>query len=482
MSERPNIILVTTDQQRYDTTGPEAPRFMRTPHLDLLAKEGITFRRAYAECPICVPSRVSIMSGLDAATTGHSDFRDSRVTLDRVPTLPTLMRDAGYQTVAIGKMHFGPQRARHGFEEMILPDDYYRHMLRSGHPLQPMRHGLGQNELCPGMATVPEAMTLTSWTAEQGVEYIKYRRDPTRPFFMWLSFSKPHPPLDPPEPYYSMYRNCPIPEPVIGDWCSDERAPYAFLKHRQSWSQDQISFEILREARAAYYGLVTQCDYNLGRVLSALQDEGKGVFANTMILFTTDHGEYLGDHRTGSKIFWHEPSAHIPFILRLPKTWSDRPNDATSDALVTLSDVLPTLVAAAGGKVPEGLDGMDVTSVARRQQEGRTYTFGVGGGDPPIFFAVRDERYKFIHWTAGGTRHLFDLQQDPHELHNLADDPSMREHIHRLTRAIVDRFRGRELGKRLTDALPVQPVPDETKRSGGTIPGRDCTRRSMRWM
>jgi len=98
-------------------------------------------------------------------------------------------------------MHFGPERRRHGWDEMILPADYYRQMERSGLPFQPMRHGLGQNELYPTMATVPEALTLTSWTAERCVDYIRERRDPTKPFLLWCSFSKPHPPLDPHETY-----------------------------------------------------------------------------------------------------------------------------------------------------------------------------------------------------------------------------------------------------------------------------------------
>ena len=235
--DRPHILLITTDQQRFDAAGDAAPAFMRTPHFDHLTREGINFSAAYGDCPICVPSRMSIMTGKYVTTHGMTgNGPSSRVLSGASNTLPTCMNELGYQTAAIGKMHFTPQRARHGFQEMILPEDYYRHMARRGYDVQPMRHGLGQNELYPGLATVPEALTLTSWTAEQCVEFIRERRDPTAPFFLWCSFSKPHPPIDPPEPYYSMYRDCDIPQPVYGDWSEGESVPYAFRLTREKQS------------------------------------------------------------------------------------------------------------------------------------------------------------------------------------------------------------------------------------------------------
>lgn len=267
---------------------------------------------------ICVPSRVSIMTGKYCTSHGMITNGETVGVMGHRETLPAYLHALGYQTAAIGKINFGPQRVRHGFGEMIIPEDYYHAMREAGHPFQPMRHGLGQNELYPGMATVPENLTLTSWTAEQCAEYILQRRDPTLPFFLWCSFSKSHPPLDPPEPYYSMYRNCPVTEPVCGDWASDESCPEVMKRFRQRWSRDLVPLEIIREARAAYYGLITQVDYNIGRVFAALQDEG--LFDDTLIIYTSDHGEYLGDHQTGSKCFFHEPSAHIPLVLRMPKS------------------------------------------------------------------------------------------------------------------------------------------------------------------
>ena len=442
-TDRPNILLVSTDQQRFDAAGGAGPSFLRTPHFDHLRREGVTFSAAYADCPICVPSRMAIMSGQTVFRHGMTGNGPSSKALAEVQTLPMCLNVLGYQTAAIGKMHFTPQRARHGFQEMILPEDYYRHMGRLGYDVQPMRHGLGQNELYPGMATVPESLTLTAWTAEQCVEFIRERRDPTVPFFLWCSFSKPHPPLDPPEPYYSMYRNSPIPEPVFGDWSEDEDCPEAFKFLRQKQSFDLVPLEIIREARAAYYGLITQNDYNMGRVFAALQD--MGLFNETLIIYTSDHGEYLGDHHAGAKGFFHEPSAHVPFVLRMPHSWPHRHHGSVNNALVTLADILPTVVTAAGGTPPDGVDGQDLVALARGQlPEPRAYLEATSGPpDKPAYLGITDGRWKYSWFPEGAAEQLFDLATDPQELKNLAGLGDYSSQQQRLKGAMIQRHSAR---------------------------------------
>ena len=462
MSSQPNILLITTDQQRFDTVGPLAPSFMRTPHFDNLTREGITFSNAYADCPMCVPSRVSIMTGKTVFQHGMAYFGDTAQVIDRHTSLPAQMRDLGYQTAAIGKMHFGPpQRVRHGFEEMILPEDYYRWMQRSGHALQPMRHGLGQNELYPTMATVPENLTLTSWTAEQCVEYIRERRDPSVPFFLWCSFSKPHPPLDPPEPYYSMYRQADIPEPVVGDWC-DEGYPEAVKRFQQQWSNDLLAPEVIREARSAYYGLITQIDYNMGRIFAALQD--LGLFNETMILYTSDHGEMLGDHHCGGKIFFYEPSAHVPFVVRLPKSWTARGHGTVCDTPVTLADILPTLVRIAGGEVKGDVDGEDVLALARASDE--RYVVGTGRinpNEPPEFLAITDGRWKYIWYPEGASEQLFNVAKDRQDRFNLAGNAAHQGELARLRAELIARLAHRPDCVQ-SGALIPRPVQKDSER------------------
>jgi arylsulfatase A-like enzyme len=447
-AQAPNLLLITTDRQRFDTVPPGAPSFLRTPHYDHLCREGIQFAAAYADCSICVPARVSIMTGKHVFTHGMFNNGPTSRVMGREGTLPSLLRALGYQTIAVGKMHFGPQRVRHGFDEMILPEDYYRHMRRLGYGVQmPMRHGLGQCELYPSMATVPESLTLTSWIAEQCVEYIRERRDPSLPFFLWCSFTKPHGPLDPPEPYYSMYRNEPvfaaIPEPACGDWSKDGRCPRAFRRMREKHSFDLVPPEILREARAAYYGLITQIDYNLGRVLAALQDVG--LLKETLILYIADHGVYLGEHGAGNHGFFHEPSAHVPCVLRLPQSWQNRCHGTTVSTPVTHADVLSTFVAAAGGEVPGHVDGQDLTALARGElKEPRQYLEATAGQRDKIgFLGITDGRWKYSWYPEGPSEQLFDLATDPQELRDLAGLAEFEGKRRELHQEMIERHEAR---------------------------------------
>ncbi len=463
---QPNILLITTDQQRYDAAGGAAPSFLRTPHFDNLCREGIRFPQARADCPICVPSRVSIMTGKTVFGHGMDTNGSTTEVLRREETLPSRLRACGYQTAAIGKMHFWPMRSRHGFDEMILPDDYYREMRRSGIDVQPMRHGLGQNELYPGMATVPESLTLTNWIAEQCVSYIRDRRDPNVPFFLWCSFSKPHPPLDPPEPYYSMYRDAAIPEPVFGDWSEDARCPIPFVRHRESWSCDLVPPEVIRAARAAYYGLITQIDYNVGRVFAALQDAN--LFGETLILYTSDHGELLGDHHSGGKFTFHEASAHVPFVLRPPRSWKESEPGATCDGLVTHADILPTFLSAAGGKVPSEVEGIDLLALVQGQTEGRDYfeSTAING----MYYGITDGRWKYMYYPEGAGEQFFDLENDPRELHDLALSGEKREEMARLRAEMIRRLQARGSEAVKDGELLTVPAQNDTTAQRRSVP------------
>lgn len=431
--KKPNILLITTDQQRYDTVGDAAPDFLRTPHTDFLMREGITFDRCYVQTPACAPSRVSIMTGQSPQSLGvYNNYVPPGLLASPVATMPRVMNDLGYHTIAVGKMHFEPERARHGFQEMILPRDYYNKMTKSGSPLQPMRHGLGQNELHPTMATVPEALTLTSYITEECVEYISNRRDPEVPFFMWCSYSKPHPPLDPPEPYYSMYRHSPIPEPVYGEWSTNENAPVAFTRFRQKWSGDLLPKEILKEAKSAYYGLITQCDYNMGRIFSALQDVDE--LKNTLIIFASDHGEFLGDHAASGKFFPYEQSIHVPFVLRPPKNMAQEFVGTQSDKLISLMDILPTVAKIAGGEV-DAFEGEDLFELVTTSQK-RESLAGAYFGDGDYFYLINDE-YKYIYYLEDGKEQLFDIVNDREDLFDLSTDERYTATMQALKAALI---------------------------------------------
>ncbi len=460
----PNILLITSDQQRFDTAGDASPPFMRTPHFNLLCNEGVNFTSAYSDCPICVPARVSLMTGKYVTTHKMTKNGPTSKIMGRMNTLPTYMRDRGYQTAAIGKMHFKPPRTRHGFDEMILPNDYYYEMTRSGEKLQPMRHGIGQNELYPCQATVPESMTLTSWITEECVKYILERRDPTLPFFLWCSFSKPHPPLDPPEPYYSMYRNCDIPEPFISNWSEGNDCPEPFKRFKESRSVDLIPKEILLQARAAYYGLITQIDYNIGRIFSALQDAG--MFDDTFIIYTSDHGEFLGDHNAGSKVFFYESSSHVPFVMRMPKSWGNRKHGTEVSSVVTHADILPTLLAATGtSEFPDDIDGQDLIALSRGQLEApRIFLEGMTDDPRREYYALTDGKWKYIWYSEGGVEQLFDLVNDPKELNNLSHIKEYASKKAELKKELISRHENRSSNAVCDGKLVEKPIGCDSVR------------------
>jgi arylsulfatase A-like enzyme len=456
LPSQPHILFVTTDQQRFDTCGPFKPSFMRTPHFDRLCAEGVLFRSGYSACPLCVPARIEMLTGKHTTASRQGNLAQQPAIASNDRTIPMYLRELGYHTSFIGKMHVGKDRVRYGFDEVIQPDAYYRWLERSGSLQQPMRHGVGQNELYPTMATVPESLTLTSWIAEQCVEFLRFRRDPSQPVFLWCSFSKPHPPLDPPELYYSMYRQSAISEPIISDWCDDANCPAAMERWRQMQGYDQLTPEVLREARAAYYGLITQIDYNLGRILSVLTDTG--MLKDTLIVYTSDHGEFLGDHHMGAKSFFHEPSAHVPYLLRPPLSWKTGWEGRVESTAVTHIDILPTLVRAAGGEPPTG-EGMDLLGLLRGEiATPRQYVDGMecqnmwwyGPFAPCDYLGLTDGQWKYMYYFEGGAEQLFDLATDPQELHNLAGLPAyaaqqaamrhelIRRHTARGTTAVQD--------------------------------------------
>lgn len=452
--KRPNILLITTDQQRFDTIRSLGNPLIRTPHIDHLVRNGIAFTSAYSDCPVCIPARWTLMNGLRAASYQHAYYQDrDPLAVDPVRSLPGLLSGAGYQTHAVGKMHFWPERARYGFDSIRLPRDYYRYMEKHPHLGRPMMHGIGQNEMYPAMATVAEPQTLTAWTVDESIDFLE-TRDPTCPFFLWTSFSKPHPPLDPPEPYYSMYRNKPVPEPAVGDWTDGLQDKAGHIWDDRGHPEDFLPRDVRDDAMRAYYGLITQIDYNLGRLFARLNE--MGLWDETVILLTSDHGEMFGDHHGYGKAMFFEGSAHVPFIIKPPKTRLSSPETAdwqpgSRCAIpVGLCDVLPTVMEMAGISLMQHdvpTDGVNVLSLLNPEESERhlqgepvRYVMGELSGDHPKHF-ITDGRWKYIHHLNGGLTLLFDLHTDPTELHNLAQQPEATRELHRLEEELKHRLR-----------------------------------------
>ena len=413
--EKPNIVYIVLDQWRGDCLGiADSAHPVMTPHFDQIAYEGVWYSRAYADCPVCMPQRTTMLTGFTAAQHGmpFNNMSGPRTPIKLEQSLPyRLTREAGYQTKAVGKMHFWPERARFGFEDISLhPNDYVNFLEEQGYGGFYRGHGLGGNEVYPALSAVPEHLTHTHWIVDQGIRFLG-RRDPDCPFMLWLVFEAPHSPFDPPEPYDRLYDDFDIPEPAAGGWVGAADEPASLIADRISRKADRLPPQVIRRLRRHYYGQISHIDYTLGRLFGELKRQG--LYDNTVIVITSDHGEHLGDHQLYAKNTFLESSARVPIILRLPSQHGIY--NRIDDKPALTADIAPTLLRLAGLAPEEGMDGVSLLD----SPEDRV----IYGETRHSIFAT-DGRFKYIYYFAGAAEQLFDLRSDSDDLHNLAGLPS----------------------------------------------------------
>ena len=440
-----NILFIMTDQFRFDAMGCAGNPIVQTPNLDRLAADGLRFTEAYTEVPVCVPARAGLITGQYPYRLGT--FDNNPVSVESHPTLPRLLRSLGFVTMGVGKMHFFPRRAHLGFDHLELSeglvghlwdDDYARFMQGKGYVVRREMHGPGHPHVdgssihstyyTPGTLPYPDDVSATAWVADRTRDFIQANRD--RPFFCFSSFIKPHPPLRPAEPYDRLY------DPAVVDLPTARSATSGLdpLLEAQSRFKGVINptESDVRAMRSHYYGLVTQVDHHIGRIMDALDESN--LRNDTVVVFTSDHGELLGDHGHWGKRSFYEGSAKIPLLVSWPGVV---PPGVRCNRLVGLTDLLPTLVELAGGQVPESVSGRSLTPLLSDVDAPWDNTrFGVYGGfrgvvemdDPRISmsFMMRWNEWKYIYQVNGGTQQLFDLANDPHEVVNVA---SQRPHL-----------------------------------------------------
>jgi arylsulfatase A-like enzyme len=436
---RPNLILITTDQQRGDCLGCDGHPVLETPYLDQLAQEGVRFRRAYTAVPSCTPARAAVLTGMDQWNHGRLTMMGNDA-LAFPATLPGELAKAGYHTQGVGKMHFMPQRRLYGFHHTVLDESGrvehprfesdYRRWFDEQTNVDYRAHSVDWNSWMARPSHLPEHQHPTYWTAEQAIWFLK-QRDPTKPFFLWLSFARPHSPYDPPQAYSDMYIHNPhVPPPVCGDWSGEfnqsnanVNAPFTHRSERET-----------HRARAAYYGSITFIDHQIGRVLYELQRHQQKTWDNTMVLFHSDHGDMMGDHHHWRKTYAYEGSARVPFLVRYPQHW-DAPRAAVRDEAVELRDIMPTLLEAAGAPIPESVDGESVLRLGRGETEGwrefimGEHTWSYGWHWDYGMQYLTDGREKYIWFHAADRERFFDLKTDPLERHDLAGKPEHEARI-----------------------------------------------------
>ena len=467
---RPNILLIVTDQQRGDCLGLAGHPVLQTPNMDYIGGAGTNFRRGYSEVPSCIPARHVLMSGQAPDVSGMVGFyyRSEASPWRPAATLPGELRRAGYETRLIGKLHLQPQRRRWGFDAMELADGVggqnndYVDWLRERVPDDQLQaaHGTGANSWVGRPSHLPEHLSYSAWVVTRALEYLE-KRDPSTPFFLNLSFFPPHPPLAPSRDFFERYAALDLPEPVIGDWV-EPVPPGASRGLDPVGGQQRLNLDPLtmHYCRAAYYGLINEIDSQLGRLFNAMRGS---LLANTYVIFVSDHGEMLGDHHRFAKTEPFEASARIPFMAMAPqpgrsRTNAEFPSGLSCDAPVGLQDVMPTLLDVAGVPIPPGVTGRSLVPFMRGEQpDWRDALHGEHCGyrsyDNGTHWLV-SRTHKYIWYSQTGRELLFDLVDDPKELHDRSGEEDLEPWRRRMIEALADRPEGFTDGRRL---IPGQP-------------------------
>ena len=478
MVKRPNILLITTDQQHFSALGAVNPR-ISTPNLDRLARMGTRFDRAYCANPVCTPSRASILTG--QYPSHHGAWTIGVNLAEDKETLPAILSANGYRTGLIGKAHFqslappslesqptlrdldfwrgfnGPwygfdhiELARNHADESHVGQHYALWMEAKGftgwreyfQPLPgetsahaPARHASGHYWARQGRAwELPAELHYTAWTGERSAAFIAANAG--APFFLWASFHDPHPPYTVPEPWASMYHPEDMEPGRLTPGEHDLNAPHFAMTQEPApdfsgWhkpfeahgcSSHLYPEEDLKKDIAIYYGMMSFIDAEVGRILDTL--DRLGMADDTLIVFTSDHGHFLGQHGLIAKgPFHYEDMLRVPFIA----AWPGRiPQGCVSDAIQSLVDLMPSFLDAAGIAIPGRVQGVSELGTWRGGPPARDHALCENRHNPvmPHVMSYIEERYKISVYRQGPWGELFDLESDPGEVRNLWDDPT----------------------------------------------------------
>jgi len=453
MNNKPtNLLFITTDQQRFDSLPCYGLDFVQTPHLNRLAAEGVVFENCYTSAPVCVPCRAAWMTGQWPSTIGilsNGQWLD-----ESTPTWPARMSAAGFRTAAIGKMHFMPWDLSGGFDERViaedkrhvyLPDDHYQflraHRIERPHPTQNPHY---QEWVGASIFPHERRFHIDGYTGDRAAEWLQQHGED--PFAIWVSFAGPHDPYDPPEEMADMYYDAPIPEPVGGPEELAEkpkgqqsRGAGAINNSMFRIDPSQASPEDIRRWRAHYYADISLIDEGIGKMLAAL--ETHGALDRTLVIFTSDHGDALGDHGLCYKGYFYESMAHVPLIVRGPHSPDGQtraPSGSRCSGLVSNLDVVQTFYDVCDIEAPRTVQSKSLTPLLDDPSAAtREVVFSEITGRA----MVTDGRWKYCHY-ASGEAELYDLAVDPSQLEveNLAGRPELTAEEARLRGHLLEHW------------------------------------------
>lgn len=454
---RPNVLWLMSDQHNADCLG-HAGRNVRTPHLDALARRGVSFTRAYCNNPICAPSRISFVTGQYPHTHGHLGNDIFEYPQRNPHTISALARRTGYQTAIIGKAHMVRAWDEEGFEYRRYCDlcDADRNDPLSHHYFKYLcDHGLADlydlgtlPDDHPGKRThwfvseIPHEHSLEVWTGNETLRFLR-NRDRRRPFFVQMSFQRPHAPLSPSPERAHMYRPDDVDIPSSARDLFErafETKPAFQRKHvqrRGTYPYVPGNEDELRVQLTHYYALVTIIDEEIGRVIEHLRDEG--ALDNTVIVYVADHGDFAGDHGLMQKNFGIYESIHrIPFIIAYPGC----PAGRRVSEIVESVDLYPTLCALMDIEVPECVEGESLIPVIEEGASGKDAAIceWSWAQPTPMVHALRTREFRLVYYGRGSEGELYDHRTDPDELVNVYDDPAYAHDRLRLTESLLDRI------------------------------------------
>ena len=459
MADRPNVLLIICDQMTARLTSAYGHPVVRTPNLDRLVREGARFDNAYSSCPVCVPARSSLMTGKYVSRTGCYD-NGSMFPSDE-PTLCHYLSLAGCDTTASGKLHFiGPDQL-HGFERRLTtdfhPSDFtflpLREAIGGRHHAGFHKNPIASNYITAGVRQWSPQLSFDEETHFRALEYLRLKRSQytgtlqkelpkrdERPFFLCVSYCHPHEPFHVTEDLWALYENEEIELPKT----PPASAPYEHAMDRmvnRFHGTNLVNLDdkkALYTMRRAYYGLVTYVDRKVGELIKALEDFG--LMEQTAIVFTSDHGDMLGERRMVQKRCFYEYSAQIPLIIHYPKNW---PAATTIPEAVSTVDIMPTILDMVG--VPEKnivpIDGKSLIPLIEGERDGNRTVFSEvhsEGVDTTCFMAKKGE-FKYIQ-TTGHEAQFYDLGHDTDEWTNLSGQPAYRSTEQMLREAVMANF------------------------------------------
>ncbi len=448
--EKPNVLFIITDEHNASVTGCYDNKIVRTPHLDGLAARGVTFESCYCNSPLCVPSRMSFTAGKYVSRTGAWSNSCWLPSAD-CPSIARVMDQAGYEPLLCGKMHYDATR-RYGFREIGGNMNRSRKTGRGGRrkadDLTP-KPGISARfkQFHPGESGIlRHDRAVTAGT----IEFLKQRKRGDKPFLLAAGYLAPHFPLIVPEKYWQPYKGKVAMPKIPAGHLESQVRNYKHL--RIGFNVEDAPAEIVRKGRELYYGLTQWVDEEIGKVLKALG--GSEVADNTVVIYTTDHGENIGEHGLWWKNCMYEHAARIPLIVSWPKRWQGGRRRTKACSMV---DTVQTIAELGGGRCPGDWNGDSMLAWLEDEEAkwkdlavSEYYAHNIASG----FAMLRRGRHKYVYHAPADAEHpaeqeLYDLAADPGELTNLAAAPRHAQRIEAMHDMLV-----KEIGEH----------PDETER------------------